>query len=118
MFEFTITQMIFLLVVFLLYYFIISYRFSCTVDKKLHRHQKKLLRKISSLYKYFNNDTQEQRRMMNVREHDMREHGMREQHGMREHEKAMNRRQYNTHPLIEDSEEDSIQGIGENGDEL
>ena len=106
MLDCTVTQLICLFVVLVIYYFFIKYKFNCMVDKKLHRYQKKLLRKISALYKYFNNnDTQEQRRLSEMA-------AMREQQQHQHQQEMMNRRRYAQQPPIEDSEEDSVQDVG------
>jgi len=89
-----------LLVVLVIFYFFINYRFDSKVDEKLHKHQKKLLKKINALYKHYNAD---------MREQEFENRRVAEQMRGREMELEMNRRQS---PADDESDDDSIQNVG------
>ena len=95
-----VTYGLVLLVVLVIFYFFINYRFDSKVDEKLHKHQKKLLKKINALYKHYNADMREQEFENRRNAEHMRE---------REMELEINRRQS---PADDDSDDDSIQNVG------
>lgn len=85
-----------LLLAFVIFYFVMNYKMCKMVDTKLRRHEKKILKKISGLYKHWNADMQEQRfenrRMAEV---------------MREREMMRHRGR-----MVEEDDEDSVSNIG------